>query len=234
MKKSLLSTGAALLMLCALQAAPAHANYYGHEGTDASTSGSNQTQMQDRDDNFDSSGRPLAGRAAYGSDAEERAATWHANYPIRWSRMTAAERAEWRASHPNWQANRPHWDARHARWERAYGDDNVRYNTVAIRAEDRAEIRGAIASQYRMNCPLGNSHGHSSTGCMQPFLTRTDFIGEPVSMTAMPISAELASRISAPPVGYHYVQSGTDVMLVNDNGQIADAVTLYSAMHADY
>ncbi len=89
----------------------------------------------------------------------------------------------------------------------------------------RTAIRGYYDSYTRSGrCPLGLAK--KNNGCMPPGQAKKWAIGQPLphDMAYSDLSANLARSLGLPPQGYRYVQSASDILLINGAGIVMDAI----------
>ena len=99
------------------------------------------------------------------------------------------------------------------------------YGTVVISEQDRKSIKGFQERSYRSECPQGTKKiGRECSTDRNQNLTYV--VGQPLPPTIVVTQppAELVTVIHQPPVGYRYMQVGSDLLLVNQDGVVVDAV----------
>ena len=100
------------------------------------------------------------------------------------------------------------------------------FGTVIISEEDRRSIKGFQERSFRSECPKGSVKvGRECSTDRNQNLTYV--VGQPLPPTIVVTqpAPELVTVIHQPPVGYRYVQVGADLLLVNQDGVVVDAVT---------
>ena len=101
------------------------------------------------------------------------------------------------------------------------------FGTVFISETDKKNIKGFMERSYRSTCPRGSVQ--IGRECKTDENKNQYVIGQPLAATVIvqPAPVELVETLQPVPTGYRYVEVGTDVLLVDDQGMVLDAVTLY-------
>jgi len=89
----------------------------------------------------------------------------------------------------------------------------------------RTAVRGYYDNYTRSGrCPPGLAK--KNNGCMPPGQAKKWAIGQPLphDMAYSDLSADLARSLGLPPQGYRYVQSASDILLINGAGIVMDAI----------
>lgn len=89
----------------------------------------------------------------------------------------------------------------------------------------RTAVRGYFDSYTQSGrCPPGLAK--KNNGCMPPGQAKKWAIGQPLQhdMAYSNLSADLARSLGLPPQGYQYVQSASDILLINGAGIVMDAI----------
>ena len=101
------------------------------------------------------------------------------------------------------------------------------FGTVYINETDKKNIKGFMERSYRSACPTGSVQ--IGRECKTDANKDLYVIGQPLATTVyvQPVPVELVETLQPVPTGYRYVEVGPDVVLVNDQNMVVDAVTVY-------